>query len=168
MFSGKLPKSEARRSFLVAGIYAIWTVIAACLAVPGFIYLWFPPKPRNHDEWVDAGSVASLAPNEPVQMVFRRNRVDGWKVTSEKSTAWVVRFGDQGLAAFGPQCTHLGCAYHWDATMSEFICPCHNSVFAIDGRVLSGPAERPLDRYRIKLEGSRLLIGNLQTPEDAA
>jgi len=28
--------------------------------------------------------------------------------------------------------------------------PCHNSLFSIDGRVLAGPAPRPLDRYETK------------------
>ena len=82
-----------------------------------------------------------------------------------KSTAWVVKHADNSLVAFGPQCTHLGCAYHWDESKSEFLCPCHTSLFSIDGQVTSGPAPRPLDRYETKVEGKKLWLGPLQAPE---
>ncbi len=95
-------------------------------------------------------------------MTFRRNRVDGWKVTSEKSTAWVVKNSSNDVTAFAPQCTHLGCAYHWDQAKTEFVCPCHNSLFSIDGKVLGGPAPRPLDRYQTKIEGSKLMVGPVE------
>jgi Rieske Fe-S protein len=87
--------------------------------------------------------------------------VDGWKVTSEKSTAWVVKSASNQVTAFGPQCTHLGCAIRWDDAKSEFLCPCHNSVFDAQGKVVSGPAPRPLDRYETKVEGKQLMIGKL-------
>jgi menaquinol-cytochrome c reductase iron-sulfur subunit len=125
------------------------------------IYLLVPPKLRRQSEWVDAGDITQLAPNNPVEMTFRRNRVDGWKVTSEKSTAWVVKFANNQVVAYAPQCTHLGCAYHWDQGKTEFVCPCHNSIFSIDGKVQDGPAPRPLDRFQTKIEGKQLLVGPL-------
>jgi menaquinol-cytochrome c reductase iron-sulfur subunit len=76
-----------------------------------------------------------------------------------KATAWVVKGPYNEVVAFTPQCTHLGCAYHWDDPSHTFMCPCHNSVFSIDGKVLSGPAPRPLDRYMTKIQGGRLDIG---------
>jgi Rieske Fe-S protein len=79
---------------------------------------------------------------------------------NEKSTAWVVRKDDQNVVAFAPQCTHLACAYHWDDKANNFLCPCHNSVFSIDGNVVSGPAPRPLDRYVTKIDQGKLLIGS--------
>ena len=155
------PEGATRRSFYVAGIYGLWAVISAALGLPALIYLFFPPKARKEEEWVEIGDVTKLASDSPVEMVFRRNRVDGWKVLSEKGTAWVVKHADNSVTAFGPQCTHLGCAYHWDDRKSEFLCPCHNSLFAIDGRVISGPAPRPLDRFATKVQGKKLLLGPL-------
>ncbi len=158
-----------RRRFEIGAIYALWSTIAAALGIPAFVYLFLPPKPRKENEWVDAGDFSRLTPDQPLEMVFRRNRADGWKIMSEKSTAWVVRKSGDGLLAFAPQCTHLGCAYHWDETRNEFVCPCHNSIFALDGRVLSGPAPRPLDQYNVKVENGRVMLGRLQrTPESAA
>jgi menaquinol-cytochrome c reductase iron-sulfur subunit len=101
-------------------------------------------------------------------MVFRQNRVDGWKILSEKSTAWVVKISDSQVVAFGPQCTHLGCAYHWDDKQSEFLCPCHTSIFRIDGTVVSGPAPRPLDRYDTKVVDGKLLLGALHESQGQA
>jgi menaquinol-cytochrome c reductase iron-sulfur subunit len=150
-----------RRSFYVISIYALGALISAALGLPALIYLLVPPKLRKQSEWVDAGDITQLAPNSPVEMTFRRNRVDGWKVTSEKSTAWVVKFPNNQVVAYAPQCTHLGCAYHWDQGKTEFICPCHNSIFAIDGKVQDGPAPRPLDRFQTKIEGKQLMVGPL-------
>jgi menaquinol-cytochrome c reductase iron-sulfur subunit len=98
----------------------------------------------------------------PEEVVFRRNRADGWKVTSEKSTAWVVKTSDREVVAFAPQCTHLGCAYHWDESAKNFLCPCHTSIFDLQGNVISGPAPRPLDRYAVKLDGNKVLIGDIK------
>jgi len=99
------------------------------------------------------------------ELTYRRTRIDGWKVISEKSTAWVVKTAGNQVTAFGPQCTHLGCAYHWEDAKGEFLCPCHTSLFSIEGKVMSGPAPRPLDRYETKLNGSKLLLGKLRSPE---
>ena len=151
---------QTRRSFYVGAIYAIWGLIAAALGLPAFVYLFFPPKAGDRNDWVEAGGVANLNANQPLEMTFRRNRADGWKITSEKSTAWVVKTGGQ-IVAFAPQCTHLGCAYHWDERKSEFVCPCHNSIFGLDGRVLAGPAPRPLDRYAVKTQGGKLFLGSV-------
>ena len=153
---------STRRSFYIGAIYAIWAAIVAILGVPALAYLFFPPKLHKEQEWVEIGDVTRLAPNSPVEMVFRRNRVDGWKVSSEKGTAWVVKQPDDSIVAFGPQCTHLGCAYHWDEGKHEFLCPCHNSIFAPDGKVISGPARRPLDRYDVRIDGNKLFLGRLR------
>jgi menaquinol-cytochrome c reductase iron-sulfur subunit len=156
-----------RRNFYIGAIYGLWAVISAALSLPAAVYLLLPPKARKEDEWISVGDVTRLAPNEPVEMTFRRNRVDGWKIISENSTVWVVKHADNTVAAFGPQCTHLGCAYHWDDAKNEFLCPCHNSVFSADGAVLSGPAPRPLDRYETRLEGKELLLGRLRQSSES-
>ena len=159
-----LPPTESltRRNFYVGAIYAIGALIAAALGMPAAAYLLFPPKAQKSDEWIDIGDASRLAPNVPTEMTFRRNRVDGWKVISEKSTAWVVKSTGGQVTAFGPQCTHLGCAYHWDESKDLFLCPCHNSLFTPDGKVKAGPAPRPLDRYDVKVEGNELFIGQLR------
>jgi menaquinol-cytochrome c reductase iron-sulfur subunit len=156
-------EEPTRRRFYIGAIYAVWGAIGAILGLPAFVYLLFPPKLKKESDWTEAGDIAGLTPDAPVEMAFRHNRVDGWKVVSEKSTAWVVR-SENRVIAFGPQCTHLGCAYHWDGAARQFVCPCHSSLFSIDGKVVAGPAPRPLDRYDVRIEGTRLLLGRLRRP----
>ena len=84
-------ESTSRRNFYVVAIYGLWGAIAAALGLPALVYLLFPPKAKKGDEWIEVGDVGRLAPNSPVELTFRRTRIDGWKVTSEKSTAWVVK-----------------------------------------------------------------------------
>lgn len=157
-----------RRTFHLSVIYGLGSLIGAALGVPAIAYLFFPPKANKTGDWVEAGDLAQLAPMQPEELVFRRNRVDGWRVSSDKTTAWVVKTADQGVTAFAPQCTHLGCAYHWDEKNKNFLCPCHTSTFAIDGKVISGPAPRPLDRYAVQLDGGKILIGPLQKSSNVA
>ena len=151
-----------RRTFHLICIYVIWAAIAVVLAIPAAIYLLWPPRPRKGQDWTEAGTLRELKLGTPSELVFRKNRVDGWKVTSEKSTAWVVRKSANEIIAFAPQCPHLGCAYHWVASKSEFLCPCHASTFSLEGQVLTGPAPRALDRLELKVEGDKLLLGPIQ------
>ncbi len=157
----EVEKASDRRTFFLSVIYGAWALIGAALGIPAFIYLFFPPRARKESEWTEAGNVAQLEPNVPEEIVFRRNRVDGWKIFSEKASAWVIKDSAGRISAFAPQCTHLGCAYHWEEQRQQFVCPCHSSSFARDGRVLSGPAPRPLDRFDVKLEGTKFLLGSV-------
>ena len=157
-----------RRTFFLTAIYGLWAAMGAALSIPAAVYLLFPPKLRKEQNWAEAGDITKMKPNSPVEMVFRRNRVDGWRILSEKSTAWAVKLDDGQVVAFAPQCTHLGCAYHWDDPKKQFLCPCHTSVFSIDGKVVSGPAPRPLDRFESKVEKNKLLLGEVHESKESA
>jgi menaquinol-cytochrome c reductase iron-sulfur subunit len=160
--------SSERRAFFLTMIYGLWAAIGTALSIPAAIYLLFPPRLRRENEWTEAGDVAKMVPNSPVEMVFRRNRIDGWRIFSEKSTAWAVKLDNGEVIAFAPQCTHLGCAYHWEDPKKQFLCPCHTSVFSIDGKVVSGPAPRALDRFEAKVQNNKLMLGEIRESKDLA
>jgi len=154
--------SSTRRAFHLAVVYILGAVIGLAMAIPTVLYLLVPPRVRKESGWIDAGDVSQLTPGVPVALSFQESRLDGWRLMTEKKTAWVVKEPDSRIVAFGPQCTHLACAYHWEMESGKFVCPCHGSVFSIDGKVLEGPAPRPLDRYMTKIENNRLQIGELK------
>jgi menaquinol-cytochrome c reductase iron-sulfur subunit len=159
---------STRRAFHLAVVYVLGALIGLALAIPTILYLLVPPKTRKESGWIDAGDVSQLTSGIPVELSFQENRMDGWRLVTEKKTAWVVKEPDNKVVAFGPQCTHLGCAYHWEMQSGKFMCPCHGSYFSIEGKVLDGPAPRPLDRYMTKIENNRLQIGELKQSSPAA
>jgi len=67
-----------------------------------------------------------------------------------------VRRIDSGFTALLASCTHQGCQP--EPIADRMACPCHGSEFGFDGRVLQGPAERPLTRYEVTVEGSELVV----------
>ncbi len=136
--------------------------MAAAIGAPAAAYLFSSRKGSAQEKWVDAGAVPELAPNKPEHIVVHRKRQDGWNHTEEDAAAWVVKAPNGNIMAFAPQCTHLGCAYGWDVNARHFVCPCHGSVFGVDGRVLAGPAPRPLDRYETRVEDGQLYLGPLR------
>ena len=50
--------------------------------------------------------------------------------------------GDQAV------CTHMGCLVGWNGSEHSWDCPCHGSRFEIDGTVIGGPAESPLEKIK--------------------
>jgi menaquinol-cytochrome c reductase iron-sulfur subunit len=152
----------SRRRFYSGFIYGVGAIISAALAIPAALYLLVPVGRKKSSALVDAGDVSKLEPNTPVEMSFQQTISDGWNNSVQKKTAWVVKLPGQGIVAYGSQCTHLGCAYHWEEGTQQFLCPCHTSVFSLDGKVVAGPAPRPLDRYVSKVENNKLLLGPLK------
>jgi len=61
-----------------------------------------------------------------------------------------------GLYALSLVCTHLGCSVTVSA--HELACPCHGSIFDRQGRVLKGPADRPLARLKVEVRGERVEV----------
>lgn len=67
-----------------------------------------------------------------------------------------VRPGE--VKVFSSVCTHLGCHVEWDARRGNFLCPCHQGRFDVDGRVLEGPPPAPLPAYPVRLDGDHVFI----------
>jgi Rieske Fe-S protein len=57
----------------------------------------------------------------------------------------VYRDDAGALHAVSARCTHLSCLVHFNEAETAWECPCHGSRFAVDGSVLQGPANRPLE-----------------------
>lgn len=76
----------------------------------------------------------------------------------EGKRAFLIKNGNQ-IRALSAICTHLGCTPNWIADEKLIRCPCHGSIFSPeDGRVLGGPAPRPLPFYQVVLKDGELEI----------
>ncbi|WP_026079740.1 FAD-dependent oxidoreductase [Spirulina subsalsa] len=82
--------------------------------------------------------------------------------------------GDRVFRAQTPEtalsltCTHQGCTVQPQAD-GGFRCPCHGARYDQEGRVIQGPAQRDLARFRIAEtteEGAQLIAQNPPTPEE--
>jgi len=72
----------------------------------------------------------------------------------------VIRNPDDpnSLIAVNPTCTHNGCTVKWEKSEKLFDCPCHKADFALDGKVLKGPAKKPLATYQAQIEGNSVVV----------
>ncbi len=154
--------APSRRNFFARATQALGALIAGGLGIPSLVYLLRGPNTVAPGGYVDAADLTQLKVRVPEEVTYQRIRKNGWKLITEKSTAWVVKLSDNEVVAYSPSCTHLGCAYHFDSGKNEFVCPCHTTNFSIDGKVLGGPAPRDLDRFPVKMQGDRLLIGSIE------
>lgn len=84
----------------------------------------------------------------------------GARVAFGDATVLLVRSGEQ-VFAIGNRCTHQGAPLDRGrvkaaASPATVTCPAHGSVFGLqDGRVLRGPATKPVERYETRtVEGS--------------
>ncbi|MDQ1015469.1 FAD-dependent oxidoreductase [Streptomyces afghaniensis] len=58
----------------------------------------------------------------------------------------VYRDDDGNLHSVSARCTHLGCLVAFNSAERAWECPCHGSRFDTDGKVIQGPATKPLEQ----------------------
>ena len=107
-----------------------------------------PANSTRNDGFQTAGTVAEL--NEK-----------GFILTKELAAPVIVirdPNNSNNLAAVNPTCTHKGCTVAWKADKKLFVCPCHDSQFSPDGKVVKSPADKPLPTYQAKIEGNSVLV----------
>ena len=65
----------------------------------------------------------------------------------------VVKTPDGEVRALNGVCTHVDCTVQYRADKGDIFCACHNGVYDLNGRNVSGPPPRPLEMYRVTLRG---------------
>jgi menaquinol-cytochrome c reductase iron-sulfur subunit len=150
--------SSSRRSFFARVIVAAAGLIGISLAVPLSGYVASPALKRRERRWLDAGLVGDLPVDEPTQRDLIMTVTDGYMEVAAVKGIWALRRGVTDVTVYSPICTHLGCGFRWDGGEKKFKCPCHGSEYDLDGKVVGGPAPRPLDRLPVKIENGRLVV----------
>ena len=110
---------------------------------------------------------AYLKPPKQAEVVVSSVKV-GKLSAIEKDSGTIVRFGNKPvilirtavgeLRAFSATCTHLDCTVQYRKDMGLIWCACHNGRYDLSGKNIAGPPPRPLDEYRVVVQGEEVLI----------
>ncbi|KUG26946.1 ubiquinol-cytochrome c reductase iron-sulfur subunit [hydrocarbon metagenome] len=65
-------------------------------------------------------------------------------------------FGD--LHALAATCTHLDCIVQYRQDAKQIVCACHNGVFDLKGRNVSGPPPKPLEEFAVIIKDDEIII----------
>lgn len=117
--------------------------IATLIAIGGglfFLGRFFQPRRQSAPTRLDVPRAEVPADGA---LVYARSRVA------------LMRDG-KGIQALDLTCTHLGCTV--TVTPTELVCPCHGSRFDRQGRVLEGPAQRPLRQLTLEEREDRWVV----------
>jgi cytochrome b6-f complex iron-sulfur subunit len=149
--------SPSRRSLLgVSAAACSACVLAACAPSTGG---------SGQSATGDSGQSGAEGPapvasgGTPVQVMKLADVAVGDSASGEANgnKVLVYRPDEKTVEAFSAICTHQGCTVA--PAGAEFHCPCHGSVYsARDGRVLDGPAPKPLPRFAAAIDGDWITV----------
>ncbi|MCB9853044.1 MAG: Rieske 2Fe-2S domain-containing protein [Phycisphaerales bacterium] len=149
----KEPEGASRRDILgVAGMAAGWAAVATVTGGGTLAFARFmaPNVLEVEDPKVRCGPLSkyvAMAPGD-VNEDYKPVKPSGF---------WIIRQEDR-IAALSIICTHLGCIPSWLPNDRKFKCPCHGSGFKENGVNFEGPAPRPLERFKIYLDGDEVIV----------
>jgi nitrite reductase/ring-hydroxylating ferredoxin subunit/uncharacterized membrane protein YphA (DoxX/SURF4 family) len=76
--------------------------------------------------------------------------------TSKSGSPAVLFKSKTGVYAYSAVCTHEGCTVQYNSASKNLQCGCHGAVFdpGKDGKVLTGPTNKPLPKIKVAVEGA--------------
>lgn len=144
------PASPPRRRF-VGGLLG-GSLVASLLS---FLYpvIRYLIPPQQADLGVDT-VVAARAGELPMNTgkIFRFGHRPGL----------LVRTAEGEYRAMSATCTHLDCIVQYRPELHQVWCACHNGLFDLNGRNISGPPPRPLESYDVQVRGEEIIVRRRQ------
>ena len=132
-------QSRRRWINLLLGSGAAASIIS--FIYPALRYIIPPPVAESASNFVVAAKVGELKNNSG--KIFRFG----------SEPALLVHLADGSYRAFSAVCTHLSCTVQYRSDLREIWCACHNGLYNLEGRNVSGPPPRPLARYEVHIQG---------------
>lgn len=155
----------SRRTFLMNVGIALNALVALAIATPVVGYVLGPVlRRKEYLAWVPVGNVGDFPKGETKLISFQNPFSDPWDGATAKIPAYVRHSAADEFTVFAINCAHLNCPVRWFAESQLFMCPCHGGVYYADGSRASGPPERGLFTYPLKVENGKLLINAGQMP----
>jgi menaquinol-cytochrome c reductase iron-sulfur subunit len=142
------------------GAVALGNLFGLALLIPGLRYLLDPlGRAAGSGEFRPLTTLDQLKVGEPRSFAVLATRRDAWvKYPKEPvGSVWLIRQGPDAkepVLALSSECPHLSCPVNLGGDGKSFLCPCHNSTFAVDGERTNNVAARGMDRLEVKLAGA--------------
>lgn len=127
-------------------------------AVPFVGALLKRPAGAQAEGFASVGPVSGLAPLQPVNLTFADVQQDAYVHQTVTRTVWAVKQASGEVLVYTPVCPHLGCQATWDPGAKHFICPCHTSIWTVEGKLVSGPSPRNLDTLPSRVDNGVLMV----------
>lgn len=137
---------EGRRSLLRWLLGGGFTASVVSFVYPALRFMNPPAVPEAVVNEVSAGKVGDLKPNSGRIVKFGSRPII------------LIRLTEANWRAFSATCTHLNCTVQFQESSRQIWCACHNGLYDLNGRVVSGPPPRPLEEYTVHVRGDEVVI----------
>ena len=121
----------------------------ASVLYPVISFLKPPKVPEANVQSVKAGAASDFNDNTGQIVKFGRKPVI------------VIRTQSGDFRAFSAVCTHLGCIVQYRPDLKEIWCACHNGLYDLKGRNVSGPPPKPLEEYAVNVVQGEILVSKM-------
>jgi Rieske Fe-S protein len=139
--------ANSRRSFVNYLLGSSFGAMVIWMLYPVVRYL-IPPQTGE-------ATIASVPmPWKPAELKVNSGRI--FKFGSQPGILVKTPAGE--LRAFSAVCTHLNCTVQYRDDRQDIWCACHNGVYDLNGKNVSGPPPRPLEPYRVFVKGDQIVV----------
>ncbi len=154
--------NPARREFLKkAAAAGIGTAIVLVPAGAGLTVLLDPLRQKAAQRgMMFITSIDSLPKDgRPKKFAIVTGRTDAWSKFPNVpiGAIYLRRIGEKTVTAINVVCPHAGCFVDYRTEQKDFFCPCHNSSFALDGKIsdAKSPSPRGLDDLEVEIRNEK-------------
>jgi Rieske Fe-S protein len=135
-----------RRSFLNYILGGSLFATLAAVLYPVLAYLKPPEIAEAMSSSIKVGNLEDFPPDSG--KIFKFGRIPGL----------LIHTPDGEFKAFNATCTHLSCVVQYRKDLGVIWCACHNGRFNLNGKNISGPPPRPLERFEVHIKGEEIYV----------
>jgi menaquinol-cytochrome c reductase iron-sulfur subunit len=151
-----------RRSFFKESLAVIIGGVITLVPAAAGLMVLLDPLRRKAASNTDPIKVTTLAalPDDGVPRKFPvlADKTDAWNKYRNVpiGAVYLRRTTDGKIEALNVVCPHAGCFVDYSSDRNKFVCPCHNSSFALDGKIADpkSPSPRALDALAVEVRNN--------------
>lgn len=138
--------NEGKRSFLKYVLSGGLIAFAGSVLYPILAYLKPPTQAEAEVSSVKVGKLSDI------------EKESGTIIKFGSKPVILIRAAEGELRAFSATCTHLDCTVQYRKDFGLIWCACHNGKYDVNGRNISGPPPRPLDEFKVIVQGEEVFV----------